>query len=261
MNGAKTLTIILFPFLFGLIIGSAISGDTTLLGWSIALIVLDIIIGVSLQHAINKRFYNDNWNSLSFEEKREISHRVLEKIKQDMRDEGIDVDGEIEKFCDDFNRKHRLGKYSSETLGGDESQEENLCDRLETIYSRLKAGGGARFTNSLRGDEAGIFLLDVCDQIPHAPLLHTINRLSMVSVEHLNGEHAIVYSFRFNPNSICQNVFIFLVHTKSEKIRLFAVETHFSKFVLCEYPGKSHLNHGDVELKDVPYRIKELLNK
>ena len=99
MNGAKTLTQILFPLLIGLIIGSAVSGNSSLLIWGIVLLVLDIIIGVALQHAIDKESYNDDWNSLSFEQKREIAHNLVEKAKQDMRDEGIDVDGEIEKFC------------------------------------------------------------------------------------------------------------------------------------------------------------------
>ena len=44
------------------------------------------------------------------------------------------------------------------------------------------------------------------------------------------------------------------------EIRLFAVETDFSAFVLCEYSGNSHLNYGCVELKNVPTRIKEILN-
>ena len=264
MNGAKTLTQILFPLLVGLIIGGAASGNSSLLIWGIVLLVLDIIIGVALQHAIDKESYNDDWNSLSFEQKREIAHNLVEKTKQDMRDEGIDIDGEIEKFCDDFNREHKLGKYSDDYYDEDEdetqSAEDDLCDELDAIYSRLKANGGARLTNNIRGDEAGIFLLNVCATIPHAPLPHTLAGLCAISIENLDGEPAIVYSFRYVPNSICQNVFIFLVHTYTEEIRLFAVETDFSAFVLCEYSENSHLNYGRVELKNVPSRIKEILN-
>lgn len=263
MNGAKTLTQILFPLLIGLIIGGAVSGTSSLLIWGIVLLVLDIIIGVALQHAIDKESYNDDWNSLSFEQKREIAHNLVEKAKQDMRDEGIDVDGEIEKFCDDFNREHKLGKYSDNYYDDDEDEgtaENDLCDELDAIYSRLKANGGARLTNNIRGDEAGIFLLNVCATIPHAPLPHTLVGLCAISIENLDGELAIVYSFRYAPNSICQNVFIFLVHTEAEEVRLFAVETDFSAFVLCEYSGNSHLNYGYVELKNVPTRIKEILN-
>lgn len=263
MNGAKTLTQILFPLLIGLIIGGAVSGNSSLLIWGIVLLVLDIIIGVALQHAIDKESYNDDWNSLSFEQKREIAHNLVEKAKQDMRGEGIDVDGEIEKFCDDFNREHKLGKYSDNYYDDDKDEgaaENDLCDELDAIYSRLKDNGGARLTNNIRGDEAGIFLLNVCATIPHAPLPHTLVGLCAISIENLDGELAIIYSFRYAPNSICQNVFIFLVHTEAEKVRLFAVETDFSAFVLCEYSGNSHLNYGCVELKNVPTRIKEILN-
>lgn len=263
MNGAKSITHILFPIFIGLIIGGAVSGNSTLLVWGIVLLILDIIIGVALQHVIDKESYNDDWDNLLFEQKREIAHNLVERAKQDMRDEGIDVDGEIEKFCDDFNREHKLGKYSDNYYDYDEDEgaaENDLCDELDAIYSRLKANGGARLTNNIRGDEAGIFLLNVCATIPHAPPLHTLVGLCAISIENLDGELAIVYSFRYAPNSICQNVFIFLVHTKAEEVRLFAVETGFSAFVLCEYSGNSHLNYGCVELKNVPTRIKEILN-
>lgn len=262
MNEIK-LTHILFPVFIGLIIGGAVSGNTSLLVWGIVLLVIDIIIGVALQNKNDNESYNDDWSSLSFEQQREIAHNLIEEAKQDMRDKGIDVDGEMKRFCDEFNREHRLGKYPNETSHDDDdiSEENNLCDELDAIYSRLKANGGARLANNIRGDEAGLFLLDVCEQIPHAPLPHTLAWLIAISVENLDGELAIVYSFRYAPNSICQNVFIFLVHTKAEKIRLFAVETDFSNFVLCEYSGNRHLNYGCVELKNVPTRIKEILKR
>lgn len=66
MNVAKLITHILFPVFIGLIIGSAISGNSTLLVWGIVLLVLDIIIGVVLQHAIDKESYKDDWHNLSF---------------------------------------------------------------------------------------------------------------------------------------------------------------------------------------------------
>ena len=264
MKVAKVLTHILFPLFVGLIIGGAIRGNTSLIVLGIVLLVLDIIIGVALQRAIEKESYNDDWNSLSFEEKREIAHNLVEKAKQDMRDEGIDVDGEMEKFCDEFNREHRLGKYSNKYFDDNKDEVQSsgngMCDELDAIYARLKANGGARLANNIKGDEAGIFLLNVCNRIPHAPLPHTLAPLCAISIENLDGELAIVYSFRYAPNSICQNVHIFLVHTEEEKIRLFAVETDFSAFVLCEYSGYSHLNYGPVELKNVPSRIKEILS-
>ena len=47
-------------------------------------------------------------------EKRKIVHADLEQAKQDMRNQGIDIDGKLEKFCEEFNKKHQLGKYSKE---------------------------------------------------------------------------------------------------------------------------------------------------
>ena len=46
MNGAKTLTHILFPVFVGFIIGGAVSGSTSFLVWGIILLVLDIIVGI-----------------------------------------------------------------------------------------------------------------------------------------------------------------------------------------------------------------------
>lgn len=65
MNVAKLITHILFPVFMGLIIGSAVSGNSTLLVWGIVLLVLDIILGVALQHAIDKESYKDDCRHLN----------------------------------------------------------------------------------------------------------------------------------------------------------------------------------------------------
>ena len=83
----------------------------------------------------------------------------------------------------------------------------------------------------------------------------------MVAVEELDGKAAIVYAFRFCPGSICQNVYMLLVRTEEDKLRLFAVETDYANFVLCEYIGNGHRNYGPVELTDVPTKIKEVLRE
>lgn len=262
MRRLVTLTHLLFPLFIGMIIGSVISGNTTMLIWGLILLVLDIFIGISMQHAVDKEAFNDEWNRLSSEEKRAVATILLEKVKKDMGYDGIDVDEDIKKFYDEFDRQHGLGKYSDYTFDDEESEEDDLCDKLDDIYLRLKAKGGARITNGIRGgDEAASFLLDVCRQMPHAPLRQTLWGLNIVSVEDLDGSPAIVYTFRYSPNSMCQNAFIFLVHSEIQKIRLFAVETHLSTFALCEYSGNRHLNYGSVELKNVPSRIKEILKK
>ena len=134
-----------------------------------------------------------------------------------------------------------------------------ICDRLDELYLRLKKGGGARLVERITEDEAGIFLLAICATKEHAPSPNSLSGLYVISVENLEGESAIVYTFKYFAGSIAQNVFIFLVHTADNKLRFFTVETSFP-FALCEYVGGSHCNYGQVELKDVPKRIKEVLN-
>lgn len=264
MESAKALTHILFPVFIGLIVCGAASNNNDLFAWGIFLLILDIIIGICLQYLIDKesKSNNDDWSNLSFEEKRAVAHTIVEKAMQDMRDDGIDIDGEIERFCDEYNREHRLGKYSTEHYYYDEEQSagDKLYNKFDAIYLSLEEKGGARLVDNIRKDEAGAFLLDVCEQMPHAPLPYTLSTLYAISIENLSGEAAIVYSFKYTPNSICQNVFIFLVHTKDDRIRLFAAETDYSAFVLCEYYEGRHLNYGRVELKNIPTRIKEILN-
>ncbi len=137
---------------------------------------------------------------------------------------------------------------------------ENSQNKFDFIYTRLKTNGGARLVKFIEEDEAGMFLIETCEQMQHAPLYDTLLNLHAVSIEDLNGLSSIVYSFRYMQGSICQNVFIFLVQTNDKNIRFFAVETDFSSFVLCEYSGDLHLNYGQVDLKSIPTRIKEILN-
>lgn len=221
MKKVKTLTHILFPLFVGLIIGGAVSGNIALLIWSIILLVADIIVGIVLQYLIEKRDRDDEFDSLFYEENRAMANDSVDTVKQN------------------------TGK--------------KMCDKFNSIYTSLKSNGGARLINSINSDVAGEFLLDLCSQMPHAPLPYTLTRLSAVFVEDLNGYHSVVYAFEYYPNSICQNVFIFLVNTKKEEIRFFTVETDFSTFCLCEYAGDMHINYGSVELNNIPERIKEIL--
>lgn len=231
MKGLITLTHLLFPILIGLIVGAAIGGSTSILVFGIILLIVDIIIGIVLQYLVNKETYKDDWNNLSLREKESIVHDILEEIQQNMRDKGMDVDG----------------------------MENALSNKFDSIYLELKIDGGARITNNINADEAGILLLDVCNQMPYAPHPASLNELGLVSIEDLDDNRAIVYYFNYVPQSICQNAIIFLVHSEVDEIRLFTVETDITRFVLCEYSNGHHLNYGRVELKDVPTKIKKIL--
>lgn len=239
MNGAKKLTHILSPLFLGLLIGGAIFGNTPALVWGIVLLILDVIAGCVLQYMTDRRAVRSGLGRLSDEEKRALEQAFLEEVMQDMRRSGMAVHDEW----------------------GKESDARDVCEIFEEIYIRLNASGGARLTETVWDDEAGRFLLEVCEDMPHAPRPNTVAWLCAVSVEDLNGEHALVYSFKYAVGSICQNVFIFLVHTHAEKLRLFAVETHYAAFVLCEYVDNRHVNYGRIELKFIPTRIKELLKE
>ena len=255
MQVARVITYILFPIFLGMTIGGAAGGNGGLLACGIVFLLLDIVVGVSLQGSIERKANNDNWNNLTYEQKREKAHNAVEQAKQDLRDQGVDVDDRTEKCCDDFNRENKLGEYAECT-----SIEDELFDMFDEIYSSLEIYGGAIFTGCMMADEAEAFLNYVCENMPYAPYVHT-HMLFLVSIENLDGEPAILYSFKYPSNGICQNVFIFLVRTKEGKIRLFTVETSFNGFVLCEYADGCHKNYSSVELENVPTRIKEILAK
>ena len=262
MNGIRILTFLAFPLLLGLLIGGAISGDSGLLTWCIILLVLDVIVGVVTQHSVEKAMYNDDWNYLSFDEKRARAQKTIEKAKQEMSDEGINVDQEMEKLCDELNEEYKLGKYANEKNGCSKSRskENELFMRFNAVYSQLKSSYGITITfKNIRTDKAGVLLLDICDQMSHAPQQYALFGLYEIFADNSCGFSSIVYKFLYNQHSICQNVYIYLVLNKDLNIRFFTVETHFSDFVLCEYSGNSHLNHGRVDLGSVPMRIKEIL--
>lgn len=90
MNGAKTLTHLLFPLFIGFIIGGAISGTTVLWVLGIILLVLDVIVGIALQRAIEQAAYRAAWERLSREEREELTAAVLERIFADIEENGRD---------------------------------------------------------------------------------------------------------------------------------------------------------------------------
>lgn len=92
MKTVKTITHIFIPLFIGLIIGGAVAGNKS--AWIIGLILLvvDILVGISLQYLLDRQisnakpFKSDEWNSLTFEEKLKSVEGSIEKEKQNMRD-------------------------------------------------------------------------------------------------------------------------------------------------------------------------------
>lgn len=136
----------------------------------------------------------------------------------------------------------------------------SMQNKFDYIYKDLKDNGGARIVSGIDcEEEAASFILDMCKTMPHAPLVSTLSTLSGIFADQVGEHNALVYAFRYSPNSMCQNVFIFLVNTENE-IRFFVVETDlFCGFCLCEYADGVHRNYGAVKLENIPTRINEII--
>lgn len=77
----------LLMLFLGLMIGGLISGNNTLVVVSVVFIVLDIIIGITIKY--NQQKKND-WNTLSFAEKRAEVQKHLGIAKTQIKEDGID---------------------------------------------------------------------------------------------------------------------------------------------------------------------------
>ena len=86
MKNAKTLTHLLFPLFIGMIIGALILGSSAFLIWGIVLLILDIAVGIFLQHAIDKALYEEMWIRLYIEEKTKQMMDEAEERRQRERD-------------------------------------------------------------------------------------------------------------------------------------------------------------------------------
>ena len=246
MYALLKITQILPCLLIGLIIGSAISGDTALLGWSIFLLVADIVVGISLQFIINNRNSKATSKKWSPEDSEALYKLLLATVNQD---NGGYTDSDADLSDSDFTEE----EY--------EQKPDDICSKFERAYSDLEKCRGSVYTtfNKALSETYGAILLDVCNHIPHAPLSHTLVNFYEISTNKINGCNAIVYTFLFHQNSMCENVNIVLVH-HNETIRLFAVETDIQRYVLCEYYGYRHINYGFVSLGEIETKIGKILN-
>lgn len=254
MKFFKTLTQFLFVVLVGYIIGALIRNDMPAFGWCALFLLIDILVGCVLQSLINADATDSGRGEQKFTDSFDEGAVLMKKQLDEMRAKGIDVDVR----CDDFCKKYGLGKYA--TCYGDEPNlvQDELSKKFLAVYLRLKSNG-ARLISNYMSDEAGELLLDVCRQMPHAPLRSSFLNIDLIVCEDLDGAPAIVYSFKYSPRTIAHNAVLFLVHTQSGKIRLFTVETS-NPFALCEYSGNRHINYGQLELKDTLIKIKRILN-
>lgn len=105
MKTAKTITHVLFPLFIGLIIGGAITSNTAAWLSGLVLLIIDILIGITLQYYIEKPIYN-NFDNLYFEEISKSIHANAEKVLLDMHNRGIDFDDTIDESYNDYNDEY-----------------------------------------------------------------------------------------------------------------------------------------------------------
>lgn len=119
---------------------------------------------------------------------------------------------------------------------------------------------GKRIKNFLDCD-SGKLLYYWCKIKPYISFTGNFNDVFSIHAEKLDKNYAIVYSFRVPSGSIAKIVFIFLVKTEKNKLRLFTIETSFP-FALCEYCGTRHILHSEINsLADVPAEIITVLGQ
>ena len=270
MKGWITVTHILSTVFFGMFIGGLFVGNGM---WAVGLVLLiiDIIVGISLQHAYEQSVYKE---VSDFQKVYDAFGDAAEEIRKKYADQGItfddDEDEDDGKWFDEImenlekdepkqtNNSSVLTTTITSSDSNDPLCQSQFVDKQRALYLRLRSSG-ARIVNSLSSDEAGLFLSQLCGKMAHAPLPFALYGIFSITPEDLGDAQAVVYSFRYSPESYGKCVFIFLTRTKENKLRFFVVETSNYKFMLCEYSGGSHLNYGPVELKNVPTRIKEVL--
>ncbi len=116
----------LLMLFLGMMIGGFVAGNTTLGIISLILCFIDAGIGIWIQH--NKDRNNDDidWDQPSFEEKSKDARQHWEVAKQQMREQGIDVDQELEQFCDSFNQENKLGKYAEDSEENTDEEDEEM---------------------------------------------------------------------------------------------------------------------------------------
>ncbi len=255
MKTAKTITHILLPLFIGLIIGGAVSGNTAAWVSGLVLVILDAIIGITLQYYLNRQetktdmqsqeiaealsqlkenLANDGWNDLTFEQKRQIVHNDIEKAYAEI---------ENTQAPNNQSKSH----YSS------------LCE----VYNALKATGG-NFTFNKQNDMAISSLVDYCKTLKHSP---PINSFSMIDVilplYFIKDTPIILYSFQPIGGYVGEIIELYLIANK-DKIRLFTVERSYKienlpPFALCEYDGNNHINYGPINLDATHDKIKSII--
>lgn len=267
MPGLIALTQIAFPILLGLLIGGAIAGESGAVVAAAVLMAADIILGCTLQY-----FYERGTAKAAAREAMaeafadELAAQYEENRRADAEASSEDLGGKdpTERSDSGHSSYAKGGEAQSQLEDDDEVDRftKNMVARmvLRAIHRRLMAQGGSKSLNGILSDESGKFLLSLCQDMEHAPPSYTLSRATGVIACDLDEREALIFSFAHDPASYCQNAYIFVVLTKDNKVRFFAVETHAHSLYLCEYSGNSHINYGVVNTETMVGRVMEILD-
>lgn len=228
-----TLTHILFPIFIGVLIGGMVTDSVRTIVWGIILIVIDIIVGINLQVAVDeKEKTKKSWDDMSSTEK-------LNYIKSLDEEEKAIPSNNYGILC-----------------------EKETCVNFHRAFYQLKEyknGIKIRGMGDIMFNEAGVLLLMLCSEMDHAPTPEMLGGLKSISA--YDGENGIILygfdNFKFKTGELAA---ILLVYHNG-RIRFFTLELGYSGIFLCEYSGYSHINHGYADVKNISAEIKRILNK
>ena len=237
MRKALVATYLFAMLCFGLIIGSAVS-ENGMTGFWVLLLILDIVIGIALQRKVDEEGCGTSPSPT--QPSKDASRAPLSKEKQELLKELLLAD-----------LKETVEKHQSE------NEPVDLMKRFDELYSALGLGN-AKLVNGMDEDEHGCFLKSVCRQMPYAPPARWLRGLNWIAAERWAETPILIYAFENEHFVICQNVFVCLARTENE-IRFLNVEVGMNALILCEFRNGSHFNYGEVDLKELPDRIKALL--
>lgn len=296
MKKLITITQILMPILIGCAMGSCISGNSDSSNAFFILLILDIAIGISLQVALEAKENNKKeqarekikdfilFSALAEvlkenndEEKKQSNNIIPQKSyldkddlfddededdlsddeDEDDEDDLFDEDDE-EELRDEDNEEDEYNEEYEKFYGLDVSDNLKwLRDKFYQVYSNL-VSNGSRATKNIYEDEAGDFLICMCNEMQHSPSKFSFMNISAVSACIFKDNTAIAFSFNFGGNRLGELLRIYIVHTKHDRLRFITIEKSFP-FALCEYSSAKHYLHGQIEPNTVHQKINELL--
>ncbi len=274
---AKLTGVLALP-LIGVIIGGLIVGNSATWGWGLALFAVDCIVGMVAQYIADQRDMRFARELMEIAEEVYAEQGEGEESKEEyeIEDENDgDEELEFEEECglekedlgEDLTalRKREMQRIidiMKKNGSVDEAQRmknNGMLERFHSHYERLSAlPESGRAICYVEDDPSAELLFEVCASMPYAPRRHDFFEAIAVLAVEIEGAPAIWYALKPRGGGI-QYASVFLVRSKSDKIRLFSVEPSAHTLFLCEFADGRHINYGDVRPADFRDRIGEIL--